>query len=66
MEEDHKDLHPQFKSRNLPKVLACPFPLLPPVCEDFIRLNQDILDHVLETTTGQVSGGGGVRLPTAY
>ena len=66
MEEDHKDRHPQLKSRNLPKILACPFPLLPPVCEEFVRLNQDILDHVPDSAEGRISGGGGMRLPMAY
>ena len=66
MEEDHKDRHPQFKSRNLPKILACPFPLLPPVCEEFVWLNQDILDHVPDGAEGRISGGGGMRLPMAY
>ena len=66
MEEDHKDRHPQFKARNLPKILACPFPLLPPVCEEFVRLNQDIVDHVPDSAEGRISGGGGMRLPMAY
>jgi hypothetical protein len=70
MESEHKLLHPQFKSRNLGKIVGCPFPLLPPVTPEFIRLNQDILDSVPEHDQASVSGGGpptkGTRLPTAY
>jgi hypothetical protein len=70
MEKDHKLLHPAFKVRNLAKIVVCPFPLLPPVSPEFIRLNQDILDTVQEHDPALVSGGGpptkGTRLPTAY
>ena len=72
MEKQHKGKHPQFKTRNLPKIVGCPYPLLPPVCDEFIRLNQDILDTSPEVPPS-VSGGGsggpltkGTRLPTAF
>ena len=58
MEAEHKDRHPGFKVRNLAKVVGCPFPLLPPVSEAFIRLKQDILDTVPELDPKSVSGGG--------
>ena len=70
MESDHKLRHPAFKSRNMGKLVGCPFPLLPPVSPEFIRLNQNILDTVPEHDPTSVSSGGpptqGTRLPTAY
>jgi hypothetical protein len=72
MEAEHKVHHPGFKVRNLAKVVGCPFPLLPPVSDEFIRLNQNILDTVPELDPKSVSGGGGAargvrsRLPRAY